>query len=201
VTSVHAPPALLAQLDPAAVPGLRRLVLDGPAPVAADLARAAAPAGVDVLIEYGSAPTGWAALVGTADEPARARPHRNCHVLVLDAQRRLLPVGAVGEVYVAGPGLARGYLNQPQRSAERFVPYPFRPDPGQPDPQRGPADGGPRLYRTGRLARWRADGVLEFVDRRPASTGAPSRAPGRRGPSHRSARRVRANPPPPSERG
>ncbi|PPK63651.1 non-ribosomal peptide synthetase [Actinokineospora auranticolor] len=77
------------------------------------------------------------------------RPVANTVVHVLDATLGLVPPGAVGELYVGGPGLARGYLNQPGQTASRFVANPF-------------GDG--RLYRTGDLARWADDG-LEFLGR------------------------------------
>ncbi|WP_336354236.1 amino acid adenylation domain-containing protein [Pseudomonas atacamensis] len=70
---------------------------------------------------------------------------------VLDDDLNLLPQGAVGELYIGGPGLARGYQRQPSLSAERFIADPF-------------ADG-QRLYRTGDRARLRADGALEYVGR------------------------------------
>ncbi|MEG6992561.1 hypothetical protein V1979_37425, partial [Pseudomonas aeruginosa] len=64
----------------------------------------------------------------------------------------LVPLGAVGELCVAGTGVGRGYVGDPLRTAQAFVPHPF----GAP---------GERLYRTGDLARRRADGVLEYVGR------------------------------------
>jgi amino acid adenylation domain-containing protein/non-ribosomal peptide synthase protein (TIGR01720 family) len=79
-------------------------------------------------------------------------PLPNYQVHVLDASGSLAPVGARGEVYIGGLGLARGYLRQPARTAERFVANPF-----------GPA--GARMYRTGDLGRWRPDGTLEFLGR------------------------------------
>ena len=72
-------------------------------------------------------------------------------MFVLDVNRNLVPSGAVGELYIGGVGLARGYLRRPELTQERFVSSPF--------------DAGQRLYRTGDMARWLPDGTLECLGR------------------------------------
>ncbi len=82
------------------------------------------------------------------------RPVANAKVYLLDGEMAPVPVGAVGEIYVGGAGLARGYLDRPDLTAASFLPDPFD------------RTGGGRLYRTGDGARWRPSGVLEFLGRR-----------------------------------
>ncbi|MEV4615579.1 amino acid adenylation domain-containing protein [Kitasatospora sp. NPDC049258] len=80
------------------------------------------------------------------------RPISGIRLLVLDEDGELAPLGLPGELHVGGAGVARGYVNRPDLTADRFVPDPYGPP-------------GARLYRTGDQVRWRADGELEYLGR------------------------------------
>jgi amino acid adenylation domain-containing protein len=82
------------------------------------------------------------------------RPLANTQVYILDGRMQPCPIGVVGEIYIGGDCLARGYLNRPELTAERFVADPFSKLPGA------------RLYKTGDLGRYLADGNIEFIGRR-----------------------------------
>jgi hypothetical protein len=81
------------------------------------------------------------------------RPIANTSIYLLDRQMRPVPFGVPGELYVGGVGLARGYLQRPELTAERFIPNPFQQVAGS------------RLYKTGDLARYLPDGNIEFLGR------------------------------------
>jgi acyl carrier protein len=80
-------------------------------------------------------------------------PISNTRVYILDKHRQVVPVGAIGEIYIGGAGVAMGYLNRPALTSERFIPDPFITDPHA------------LLYRTGDLGRWLPDGNIEFLGR------------------------------------
>ncbi|MEV7124417.1 amino acid adenylation domain-containing protein [Streptomyces sp. NPDC093260] len=137
-------------------PGPRLFVLGGEA-VRPSLWRTLAAAPDVVAINmYGPTEFTVDALVAPVEGdagPVIGRPLANCAVAVLDPAGRPLPVGVIGEICLSGPQLAAGYLDDPARTAERFVTDPFAVVPGG------------RMYRTGDLGRLRADGQMEFVGR------------------------------------
>jgi amino acid adenylation domain-containing protein len=90
---------------------------------------------------------------GVPGEASIGRPFGNVQVLILDHDLNPVPTGVPGELYIGGVGLARGYLNGPELTAERFIPHPFD------------ERGGSRLYRSGDVGRCREDGQIEFLGR------------------------------------
>ncbi|MRH87783.1 amino acid adenylation domain-containing protein [Nocardia sp. SYP-A9097] len=152
-------PAALASVDPAGLEDLR-VVMSGGDEVSADLVNRWA--GTDTAgarqfrVLYG--PT-EVTMIATATgglrrdaRPTIGAPLPGIQALVLDARLWPVPVGVAGELYLAGPALARGYLHKAATSAARFVAHPFA-EPGQ------------RMYRTGDVVRWNSEGALEFLGR------------------------------------
>src|SRR5690606_31199170 len=161
VTVLQVVPSLLRRLVRApgwADLGTLRLLFSAGEPLHAELTRRAQLPGLEIWNTYG--PTECAIDVTAHPvDPAQeqgpipiGRPISGMRVMVLDASGELAPLGVPGELYVGGPGVARGYLGRPALSAERFVPDPY-------------GAGGRRLYRTGDLVRWGEDGSLRYLGR------------------------------------
>jgi len=87
------------------------------------------------------------------------KPYNNYKVYVLDLNLAPLPIGVIGELYIGGPGLARGYLNQPELTASKFIDNPFQKE------QEKRTNENRKLYKTGDLVRWLPDGNLEYIGR------------------------------------
>ncbi|SDN73983.1 amino acid adenylation domain-containing protein [Streptomyces sp. cf386] len=156
VTVADLPPALLPLIDPADLPDVRLLSVGGEA-FPGSLVTTWATGGRRFINSYGPTESTVAQTLmectGPYDRtPPIGRPMENIQVYVLDNGLNPTPVGVAGELYLAGHGLARGYLDRPDLTAERFTACPF----GAP---------GTRMYRTGDMARWTHQGVLEFLGR------------------------------------
>ncbi|GGA41733.1 hypothetical protein GCM10010981_33430 [Dyella nitratireducens] len=89
----------------------------------------------------------------TGETPVIGRPLANTRVYILDAHGEPVPVGVAGEIYIGGAGVARGYLNRSELTAERFLPDPFADDPQS------------RMYKSGDLGRWLPNGDIEYLGR------------------------------------
>jgi amino acid adenylation domain-containing protein len=154
ITCLTVPPSVLSALPEAELPALRLLITAGEALPATLAARWAG--GRRMVNAYGPTETSvWATARDVGDDtgaPPIGAPVHGFRAYVLDTALRPVPVGAIGELLLAGPGVARGYLGLPARTAAAFLPDPYGPP-------------GARMYRSGDLARWRADGALEFVGR------------------------------------
>ncbi len=157
ITNVTLPPTVLSILPAEKLPALEIIVSAGEA-CSADIARRWATASRQFFNAYGvTEATIWSTTDKFGDSkdqpPAIGQPIANTQVYLLDSQLQPVPFGARGELYISGSGLARGYLNRPELTAESFIPHPWSQKPGV------------RLYKTGDIARYRADGKIEFLGR------------------------------------
>ncbi len=159
ITNITLPPSVLNILRPEDFPSLKSVVSAGekcPAELAKRWAK-----GRHFINGYG--PT-EATICTTAYEVPQdfemenlpiGRPVKNMRVYVLDRNLNVMPIGVPGELFIGGPGLARGYLNRQDLTTQKFIPNPFAQTSSDYD----------RLYRTGDLVRFKSDGNLEFLGR------------------------------------
>ncbi|WP_223268408.1 non-ribosomal peptide synthetase [Streptosporangium nondiastaticum] len=154
VTCLLLPPSSLAAVPEGGLPEGTTLVVGGEA-CGPDLVARWSP-GRRMVNAYGPTESTVMATMSSPvtgrTAPPMGRPVTGTRVYVLDAALRPVPPGVPGEVYIAGDGLARGYLRRPALSAGRFVADPFGPP-------------GTRMYRSGDLARWTPEGSLEYLGR------------------------------------
>ncbi|MBP4137055.1 non-ribosomal peptide synthetase [Flavobacterium geliluteum] len=157
-TVVTFPPSYLGLLSENDISGLRCIITAGE-PANSTKAIAVAASGIDYYNAYG--PTECAVCVSiykvTKDDFEKSvipigRPISNTQVYILDEALKPLPIGATGKLYVSGAGVARGYLNKPELTEEKFIANPFIE--------------GERMYDTGDLACWLPDGNIEFLGRK-----------------------------------
>ncbi|WP_433709133.1 amino acid adenylation domain-containing protein [Paenibacillus illinoisensis] len=160
VTNISSVPHLYGRIMECAGPNdldsLRFVVLAGDQADAKHLEQSKTMYGhVSLINEYGPTESTIAAtayLEMSSDRPHTiGRPIQNTQVYILGEQGELQPIGVPGELHISGAGLARGYLNKPELTAEKFVPNPYAP--------------GERMYRSGDLARWLPDGTIEYLGR------------------------------------
>jgi len=150
------------QISPEEAAGTTKVFVIGGENLVAEsllLWRKFAPA-VRLINEYGPTETvvGCCTYEVKADDPASGsvpigRPIANTQLYILDRYMNPVPIGVIGELYIGGAGVARGYLNRPELNKERFLADPFS------------SQAGARLYKTGDVARYRNDGILEYLGR------------------------------------
>lgn len=156
ITIADVPPTYLSVLDEAALANARLLITAGEAAISEDVKKYTDK--LQYVNIYG--PTETTVVVTNFKIPASyelgqsvpiGRPVPNMEILIVDEHLQLVPIGVPGEIVVSGVGLARGYVNNPELTAKKFVPHPFKK--------------GERLYKTGDLGLWLADGNIEFIGR------------------------------------
>ena len=157
-TVMQATPATWCMLLASGWQGNRELkILCGGEAVSEDIAEQLVSRSASLWNMYGPTETTiWSAVHRIPANPGRivlGRPIANTQVYILDQYLAPTPIGVAGEIYIGGLGLARGYLNQPELTAGKFIYHSFEGEPAQ------------RLYKTGDLARYLSDGNIEFVGR------------------------------------
>ncbi|MBN3892533.1 MAG: amino acid adenylation domain-containing protein [Nostoc sp. JL31] len=156
ITHITLPPAVLAVLATESLPALQTIICAGES-CTDDIVKRWWNSQRRFFNAYGpTEATVWSTVAEIShiiEKPPIGRPIPNTQIYILDKHLQPLPIGITGELYIAGEGLAQGYLNCPELTTEKFVPNPFNDKKGA------------RLYKTGDLARYRPDGNIEFLGR------------------------------------
>ncbi|MBD6620400.1 amino acid adenylation domain-containing protein [Komarekiella sp. 'clone 1'] len=156
ITHVTLPPAVLAVLPTESLPALQTIISAGES-CYEDIVKRWWNSKRSFFNAYGpTEATVWstvAEIKSVSEKPPIGRPIANTEIYILDKHLQLVPIGILGELYIGGEGLARGYLNCPELTAKKFFSNPFNSKKGA------------RLYKTGDLARYRPDGNIEFLGR------------------------------------
>ena len=155
ITTVTLPPSVLAVLPAEEFPALQTIVVAGEACSPYFVGRWAP--GRQFFNAYGPTETTVCATIALCSDgsqkPPIGRPIANTQIYILDLHNQPVPIGVPGELHIAGVGLAKGYLNRPDLTDEKFIPNPFSNEPGS------------RLYKTSDLARYLPDGNIEYLGR------------------------------------
>ena len=155
ITCVTLPPSVLLAAPKGRLPALQTLVVAGEA-CPAKLVNIWGQ-GLRFLNAYGPTEATVCAAIAECKsferKPPIGKPMANTQVFLLRADRDPVAIGVPGELHISGVGLARGYMNRPGLTAEKFLPNPFSPEPGK------------RLYATGDMARYLSDGSIDFLGR------------------------------------
>jgi amino acid adenylation domain-containing protein len=156
VTHVHAVPTYLAELSIEDMSSVRRVITGGESCLPALAAKWNRHC--TFINEYGPTETTITSVEYVFEKSGNpysfipiGRPVANTQIHILDENKQLLPLGEVGEIYIGGDGVTRGYLNLPDLTKEKFIENPNKP--------------GDRIYRTGDMGRWLPDGNIEYLGR------------------------------------
>ncbi|WP_445638423.1 Amino acid adenylation domain-containing protein [Nostoc sp. DSM 114161] len=156
ITHVTLPPAVLAVLPTESLPALQTIICAGES-CTDDIVKRWCNSQRRFFNAYGpTEATVWSTVAEIKPQSEKiliGRPIANTQIYILDKYLQPLPIGIIGELYIGGEGLAQGYINCPELTAEKFIPNPFNDKKGE------------RLYKTGDLARYQADGNIEFLGR------------------------------------
>ncbi len=154
-------PSFLCQYDFRLVPSLKRLVTAGELSVETTIQKLQQNSNYQVIIEYGPTECSIASIINcnTENNYSIGKPIYNTLAYILNEKLEPVKIGEIGELHIGGVGLARGYLNNPKLTAQKFIPNPYQTRLDKKNNQNN------RLYKTGDLVRYLPDGNIEFMGR------------------------------------